>query len=269
MTKEPSSQRGDSSISYSQDLFFSRRKKLTELRLVPVSFLIVSLILTCSTVEAGSPRNNSETPPFDFEPEPRARHLEKNHTFRLRRTFRFPAPDELVQFLFEHPEVNASMVRAWNLLSLHVKVRGNRTYYTRIGQKLKGPMYKLLVESGSVQYVGKGLYRQDYLPFAIEGSALMELSWEPVKGGDTVDIKADLRLRPTSEVLHLIGTLLHPVAKAAFNDALTDLITLGTTLAKKLRNHPDETYERLKSRDETSATRWKEFLERDQSADDP
>jgi hypothetical protein len=228
--------------------------------LCPLDRLFVIILILFSSLTVSVPSLlASDTSSLDFEPHEQAQHLKKNHTFRLERSFRHPASDTLVRFLFEKLDVNAATVRGWHLLDLHASRIDTRIYRVRVGNRMEGTTYKLGVESGRARYVGQGIYRQDYLPFAIEGAALMDLEWNPLPDTAAVKITATLRLRPTSEVLHLIGTLLHPVAKSALHDALDRVIDIGRSQARIIRKHPTRTTERLRRIDEAYARTWNDF----------
>ncbi len=202
-----------------------------------------------------------DTSSLGFDPENHADHLRKHYTFNLKRTFQYPAGDTLVQFLFARPEVNADMVRSWNLFSLHVNRIDTRLYHARVKNQMDGLAYKLTVDEGRVRYIGQGMYREDFLPVPIEGHALVELKWEPIPDTENVQMTANLRLRPASEVLHLIGTILHPLARNTLDEALHRLIENGKKLARTLHENPEETTERLRSIDKSHARSWKMFIE--------
>jgi hypothetical protein len=225
-----------------------------------ITFLVILLIGLDVLPGTRETLKATDTEDLDFNPEEQAEYVKENQTFLFKRTFRYPAGDTLVQFLFKELEVNAAMVRGWGLLNLHVEKTNKQTYHVRVGNKMDGPTYRLSVEPRTVRYVGKGVYRQNYLPFAIEGSALMELDWIPTQDTEAVLMTATLRLRPTSEMLHLLGTLMYPLAHSALEDALDRVIRLGRTLAITIRNHPIATTERLRSIDESYARRWQQYI---------
>jgi hypothetical protein len=187
--------------------------------------------------------------------------LEKEAYVDLDKAFRFPAEDDLLVFLFENLDLAGSVARAWNITDLEVVQRSPRSYSARIRTDMEGATYRLELREGYARYSGFGVYRSSFLPISVQGKALMTVSWNNSVDQDTFQIDTNLKLRPSSRVIEVIGWALYPLVKSRLQWAHGKVIDLGKTLGHKLRNNPRKTVEKLESIDAEHAERWEKFLE--------
>lgn len=193
--------------------------------------------------------------------------LADNPTYVVERTFRYPARDQLILYLFHHLEMAGAMTRAWNFTDLEIKNTGDRIYSTRIKTKMEGTCYQMNLESGHLKYVGLGTYRSSNLPFNIYGAAMIEVTWKELKNENGVKMSARLSLRPTSEILHLIGYVLSPIVHSELEDGLKKVVQLGRNVGDRISNKPIETVHRLKSERRIYARQWSDYLDQSSLAD--
>lgn len=188
------------------------------------------------------------------------RKLERNPIFDLSDTYVLPASDTFLVFLFRNLEVAGSLARATNTVNLRIEQRGRNSFSARTRRVLEGHCYRHRVDSGSTRFIGRGTYRQDYVPFAIRGLALVDLRWRPRKDEDGLVLNVRLRVTPASNLIRVVGTVFYPLVNFALRDVLERVVNVGRRIASIARHYPRWTLLKLEVMNSEHADRWRRFL---------
>lgn len=190
-----------------------------------------------------------------------AERLRRTPTFDISDTYVFPAHGAFLYFLFENLDASGSMARATGIVNLRVRRRGTKSYSARTRRDLEGHCYRLALERGHTRYVGRGTYRQKYVPFAIRGSTLIDVNWIPRREGNGVLLRVRLRLIPANDLVDLIGTVFRPIVRLALSDLLDRIIQVGREFTQSVLDRPGKLLLRLRLMNVEHAKRWEQYLE--------
>ena len=181
---------------------------------------------------------------------------------------RFRTEPAVFEFLIDHPDFAASVIRELQIAHYRITQRSDGKYDAEDLQGVRGSFQPFSTERGERLYVGVGLYHSRYLP-SFSGHAVMRLKYRPrldSAGRPYIENHADVYVRLDNGFVALFARFLMPFLHRVVDQKVDLALSAAQQLSEQITMNPVAVYGRLKRSsvlDRETLEAFRQLLDRD------
>jgi hypothetical protein len=198
-----------------------------------------------------------------------ARRVVEHSTFQKSvERFRLRSAPAVFEFLLDHPDFAASVVRELQIAHYRITPRSDGGYDAEDMQGVRGSFQPFYSARGERAYLGVGTYRSRFLP-SFTGHAVVRLRYRPrldPKGRPYVENHAEVYVRLDNRFVAFFTKLLMPFLHRVVDQKLERALSAAQRLSAQIAMNPKAVYDRLSrspEMDRATLEAFRQLLDRD------